>query len=122
MDQRQGPAAAGTADTGQRTSEGTREHSATAGAVQAAPRPRKWTRMVQAFLDVGPLGLNRFQSAREYRDHVLPTTVSQIEARGVKILRRDETLQGYYGPVTVCRYWIDPASVERARQLIEAAP
>ena len=111
------PASADT-DRGHGTADRKTEHTATARSAQ----PRKWQRVLLAFLDRGQQGWNRFESARELRDHVLPTTVSQLEQRGIKILRRDETLPGYYGPVTCSRYWLDPASVARARELIGAAP
>lgn len=94
------------------------DHNATTPAAQ----PRKWQRVLRAFLDRGERGWNRFECARDVRDWCLPTTVSQLEARGVKILRRDETLAGHYGPVTCSRYWLAPESIERARELLGAAP
>lgn len=75
--------------------------------------------MLRAFVD--GRSLNRFDAYRELRDSCLNTTVSQLESRGVKILRRDETLAGHYGPVTVCRYWLAPESRARALELLGEA-
>lgn len=108
-----GPAAAGTADSG----EGTRnsaEPSATLAPAQR--RPKKWARILYALVD--GCSLNRFEAARELRDHVLPTTVSQLERRGVRILRKEETVAGAFGPVRCCRYWLDPQSRARALELL----
>jgi hypothetical protein len=107
-------AAAGTADTGQGTT-GRPEPSATA----RSPQPRKWVRVLVAFIERGPRGWNRFEAARELRDHVLPTTVSQLERRGIKIVRRDETVPGAFGPIRCCRYWLAEDSVPRARDLLQ---
>ncbi len=68
--------------------------------------PRKWQRVLHAFVD--GRSLNRFEAARELRDWCLNTTVSQLEQRGVVILRRDETVPGAFGTVHCCRYWISP--------------
>jgi hypothetical protein len=88
--------------------------SATVGAKQVP----KWARVLRGFLDRGQRGWNRFEAARELRDHVLPTTVSQFEARGITIRRRDETVPGHFGPVHCCRYWIAPGSIEDAAALL----
>jgi hypothetical protein len=105
-DGKKGPAAGGTAaGVGQTT--GPANHSAT---------PRKWQRVLRWFFDGGTL--NRFDAYRELRDSCLNTTVSQIELRGVKILRKDETVPGAFGPVHCCRYWISPESLQRARDLL----
>lgn len=88
------------------------EHSAT-----STPRqPRKWKRVLRAFVEGRTF--NRFDAYRELRDSCLNTTVSQIEARGVQILRRDETVPGAFGPVHCCRYWIAPEALQRARELL----
>lgn len=78
---------------------------------------RKWRRVLRALLDGRTL--NRFEAARELKDWCLNTTISQLEARGVTILRRDESVPGAFGPVHCCRYTLAPESAERARQLIE---
>ena len=44
--------------------------------------------------------------------------LSQLEARGVTILRREEVVQGQFGPVHCCRYWLAPESFDRARELL----
>jgi hypothetical protein len=97
------------------------------GVIPAADRapkpsatPRKWQRVLRALLDGRTL--NRFQAARELRDWCLNTTVSQLEQRGLKIDRRDETVPGAFGPVHCCRYRLADDSRERARQLLGGAP
>lgn len=85
----------------------------------ASRTPRKWQRVLQAFID--GRSLNRFESARELRDWCLPTTVSQLEARGVKILRHDETVPGAFGPVRCSRYCLAPESRATASKLLGAA-
>jgi len=112
MDDRGCPPAGSTAG-GETTTGERRESSATPAHKQA-----KWRRVLAAFLDRGLRGLNRFEAARELRDHVLPTTVSQLEARGVRILRREETVPGAFGPVHCCRYWLSPEACQRAWELL----
>ncbi len=102
--------------------------SATQGAVQEGSgnqsrTPRKWQRILAAL--VGGRTLNRFEAARELRDWCLNTTISQLEQRGVRISRHDETVPGAFGPVRCCRYRLAPESLQRARELLsltEAAP
>lgn len=76
--------------------------------VDATARPRKWARVLQAFVDGRTL--NRFEAAHDLRDHIIPTTVSQLEQRGVTILRRNEVLPGAFGPVHCKRFWLAAAS------------
>jgi hypothetical protein len=106
MDQKTSPAAGGTAGTGIGES---RQPNGSA-------TPRKWQRVLRAFVDGRTL--NRFEAVRELRDWCLNTTVSQLEQRGVTILRRDETVPGAYGPVHCCRYWIAPGSIQHATALL----
>lgn len=83
--------------------------------------PLKWQRILRAFADGKTL--NRFEAARELRDWCLNTTVSQLERRGVVILRRDEQVPGAFGPVRCCRYWLAPQSVGAAKgMLIDGEP
>jgi hypothetical protein len=112
MNLKNGPAAVPAAGAGIGTT-GRAEGSATAPAAQ----PRKWRRVLGALLDGRTL--NRFEAARELRDHVLPTTVSQLEQRGLTILRKEETIPGAFGPVRCARYWLDPASRVRALELLD---
>lgn len=109
--------------TGQRpteagTSAGLEQHTGRAepSATPPAMQPRKWARVLRAFADGKTL--NRFDAYRELRDSCLNTTVSQIERRGVRISRREETVPGAFGPVHCCRYWLAPESLQRARQLL----
>ena len=87
------------------------------GSATGAPtQPRKWARVLQAFLDGRTF--NRFDAYRELRDSCLNTTVSQIEARGVVMLRSEETVPGAFGPVRCMRYRLAPESLQRARELL----
>lgn len=105
---------------------GAREEAGNAGkpsATSLPAQPRKWQRTLREFLDRGARGLNRFECAREVRDHVLPTTVSQLERRGVRILRCTETVPGFMGAPTDCaRYWLAPESRARAQELLGIRP
>ena len=78
--------------------------------------PRKRQRVLGWFADGKTL--NRFDAYRELRDSCLNTTVSQIERRGVRVLRREETVPGAFGPVHCCRYWLSPESRDVARALL----
>lgn len=106
MEKEQSPAEGATSDAGVGTT-GRSERSAT---------PRKWQRVLQALVDGKTL--NRFEAARELRDWCLNTTVSQLEKRGLTILRKDETVPGHFGRVHCARYWLDPQSRARARELL----
>lgn len=100
------PAAADTADSGD-NARNDDQRSAT---------PRKWQRILRALVDGRTL--NRFEAARELRDHVLPSTVSELEKRGLTIHRKDETLPGAFGPIRCCRYWLAAESRGLALELL----
>ena len=102
--ERESPPAANQAGSEQQTKP---ERSAT---------PRKWQRVL-AYLLAGHT-LNRFDAARQLRDWCLNTTVSQLEGRGLRIDRKDETVPGAFGPVHCCRYWLAPGSYELAAELL----
>jgi len=104
--------ASGETDRGHGTADRAADHSATPRMAQ----PRKWQRVLRWFVDGGTL--NRFQAYRELRDSCLNTTVSQLEQRGVRILRHEETVPGAFGPVHCCRYVIAPEARQRARALL----
>lgn len=89
------------------------------GSATLAPaQPRKWVRVLRAFVDGGTF--NRFDAYRELRDSCLNTTVSQIEARGVVMLRVEETVHGAFGLVRCMRYRLAPESFSHARELLSA--
>ena len=88
----------------------------TTGQKQGSATPRKWQRVLGWFADGKTL--NRFDAYRELRDSCLNTTVSQIERRGVRVLRREETVPGAFGPVHCCRYWLSPDARDVARALL----
>lgn len=59
--------------------------------------------------------LNRFEAYRSLHDAVLPSTVSQIERRGIVVSRREEVVLGFGGSrVRCCRYWLEPNEREKA--------
>lgn len=115
MTTKESEAAAGTAGH-RKAHRDSSDGSATARPTQA---PRKWTRVLGA-LAAGRT-LNRFEAARELRDWCLPSTVSELEKRDLTILRKSETVPGSFGPVHCARYWLSPASLERANQLLQEA-
>jgi hypothetical protein len=80
---------------------------------------RKWQRVLRAFLS--GRSYNRFEATRELRDWCLHTTVSQLERRGVRIDREDETVPGQFGPVHCKRYRLAPESRTRAAELLGVA-
>ena len=100
------------------------EFSGVAGAPQINRIPRKWQRVLAAFLT--GRSFNRFDSERDLSDHCLHSTVSEIESKGVKIRRQSEQVPGYQNiPTDVKRYWLDPSDVEsvtKARELLSAEP
>ena len=89
---------------------------ANSSATSALSQPRKWARVLRALVDGRTL--NRFEAARELRDWCLNTTISQLEQRGITVLRHDETVPGAFGAVRCCRYKIAPESVQFARGLL----
>lgn len=102
---------------------GSREDTRDVGKPTATPapaQPRKWRRILCALVDGRTL--NRFDAYRELRDSCLNTTVSQLERRGIRILRKPETVPGAFGPVHCSRYRLDPASAERALELLGMSP
>ena len=105
--------AAGSADTGSGT-QGREQGSAT---VPSAQRPeRKWRRVLMALLAGS---LNRWEATRApIKDWCLPSTVSELEKRGVTIQRKAETVPGSYGDVHCQRYWVAPESREVAARLL----
>lgn len=78
--------------------------------------PRKWQRVLSALAQ--GTTLNRFEAAGQLRDWCLNTTIDQLQKRGVKILRTEETVPGAYGPVHCLRYSLAPESAEHARTLL----
>jgi hypothetical protein len=49
----------------------------------------------------------------------LHTTVSMIQARGIRVNRRTETVRGFQGhPTRVARYWLCDSEKEKAAVLL----
>ena len=79
--------------------------------------PTKWERVLAA-LARGE-SFNRFEAERQLADHVLPSTVAELQRKGVPISRRDEQVLGYAGiPTLVSRYWLAPTSIPIAKALL----
>ena len=63
--------------------------------------------------------LNRFEAERVVHDHVLPTSISELEKRGIRVERREETVRGYRGhPTRVKRYWLAEDQRAAAKALL----
>lgn len=85
--------------------------------VAPAQRPeRKWRRVLAALLNGS---LNRFDATRApVKDWVLPSTISELQKRGIIIFSTPETVMGSYGAVHCARYSLAPESRELALQLL----
>jgi len=90
-------------------------------AADPAVRPvAKWRRVLVRLLRGD--SLDRFTAERELKDHVLPSTVSELQGKGLRIERELVKLPGYQGePVHCAKYWLSPDSFERARELLGIA-
>lgn len=63
--------------------------------------------------------LTRFDAERLCYDHVLNSTISEIEKRGITVSREEVTVPGHRGSTVRCsRYWLDPAETEKAAVLL----
>jgi len=93
-----------------------------------APKvPAKWRRVLNALLT--GRSYHRFQAERPVEegglsDHCLHSTVSEIQAKGVRVSRKLVKVSGYQGISTeVMRYWLDLDDAENvARAQALAAP
>lgn len=85
---------------------------------QPSSKPLKWKTLLAAFVEGRKL--TRFDAER-LGDHALNTSVSNLEARGVRIHREQVVVQGRFGVIHCKRYELDPGSIETARQLLGAA-
>lgn len=64
--------------------------------------------------------LTRFDAERELADHVLPSTVSSIQAAGIPVERETVEVPGYGSSRVRCaRYWIAPENAPRVRRIYE---
>jgi hypothetical protein len=87
------------------------------------PRPAlKWVRVLRALF--AGQSLHRFEAERPpISDHCLHSTISELEAKGVQIERKAETVTGYMGePAHVKRYWLAPEAHQRAAELLGVDP
>ena len=79
--------------------------------------PTKKKRVLTALID--GQSFNRFEAERQLSDHVLNSTVADLQRLGITIARQLETVPGYRGlPTKVARYWISPEHRERAQLVL----
>lgn len=90
--------------------------------VENGPRPeRKWRRVLAHLLRGDRL--DRFTAERELRDHVLPSTVAELQGKGLRVERELVEMPGYQGqPVRCAKYWLAVESMQRARELLGQSP
>ena len=82
----------------------------------------KWHRVLDAL--VRRPSLHRFTAERdpEVRDHCLPTTISELQKRGLVIERKIIEVPGYQGGVAhIAEYSLAPADREAARRLLASS-
>lgn len=80
---------------------------------------RKWRRVLRALVERP--SLHRFDAERDpaIADHVLPSTITDLQRKGLRIDRELVELPGYGGCVAhVARYSLDDENRARARQLL----
>ncbi len=110
-----GNRAQGTADRGVNT---TATHGGLQIAAEARPLPKKYR--VLGLLFAGRR-IDRFDAAREVRDHVLHSTIAEIQRHGLAVARELVTLPALNGSasVTCARYWLTEESRALARDILE---
>lgn len=108
------PAEAGRVEQGHCKSPTVADHRP---ANDTTPEP-KWRRVLWFLVKGGVLDL--FLAERLLHDHVLRSTVSEIQRRfGLVIQRKLVCVPGYRGePVRICKYWMEPEEREKARRLL----
>ncbi len=80
----------------------------------------KWRRVLRALLS--GRSYNRFEAERELHDHCIHTTASNLQRKGLTILRREESVPGYQGsPTRVMRYRLCESSRTLAKELLGLA-
>jgi hypothetical protein len=80
---------------------------------------RKWRRVLAAL--VQRASLHRFDAERDpaIRDHTLPSTIADLQKKGLRIDRELVELPGYGGGVAhVARYSLDAENRQRAITLL----
>lgn len=80
---------------------------------------RKWIRVLRALVERS--SLHRFDAERDptIRDHVLPSTIADLQRKGLRIDRELIELPGYDGGVVhVAQYYLGDENRQRARRLL----
>lgn len=63
--------------------------------------------------------LTRFDAERLCHDHVLNSTISEIQKRGIDVCREEIVVPGHRGHPTRCaKYWLEPEEVAKAAVLL----
>jgi hypothetical protein len=63
--------------------------------------------------------MTRFDAERLCHDHVLPSTIAEIQKRGIDVSREDVVVPGHRGTPTHCaEYWLTPEEIEKAAVLL----
>ncbi len=81
--------------------------------------PAKWRRTLRALIERPTL--HRFDAERDpdIRDHCLPSTVAELESRGLCIARRLVEVAGHRGErARIAEYRLDDENRARARDLL----
>ena len=81
--------------------------------------PAKWRRTLRALIERP--SLHRFDAERapDIRDHCLPSTIAELEGRGLRIDRRLVTVPGFAGEVArVAEYRLDDVNRSTAREML----
>jgi hypothetical protein len=93
--------------------------AASVARAQSTRPPLKWQRTLRALIERP--ALHRFQAERdpEIRDHCLPSTISDLEGRGLCIGRRLVAVPGFAGErAIVAEYQLDAENRARAREML----
>ena len=85
-----------------------------------SPAPReKWRRVLAAL--IARDSINRFQAEQDpaIRDHCLPSTISELQAKGLRIDRQMIDVAGFAGECArVACYWLHADQRARALELL----
>lgn len=66
--------------------------------------------------------ITRFDAERQLHDHVLPSTVAEIQRLGIRADRQPVTVPGHRGKPTRCAlYWMTSAERAKARRFLKAS-
>lgn len=79
----------------------------------------KWRRVLSALVERPSLHRFDAECDPEIRDHTLPSTIADLQSKGLRVDREIIELPGYGGGVAhVARYSLDDENRERARRVL----